>query len=232
MYHKVVAGGNDSLTITPEKLIEQWSFLKSEGYQALHLQDFLNILSGSAPLPPKCFLLTFDDGYRNNYEVVYPLLQQFGFKATFFIISEVLGPVAQQVYHEGGNKMNLEELVKLDPDTVQLALHGHHHEHFDQLNIDEITDVMQKSIYAFKASGLPFFKVLAYPYGARPAGEVSGQMKHWMAENGIAAAFRIGNQVCKIPATDKYELKRIDIKGTDELADFKIKLRKGKLKPF
>ena len=53
-----------------------------------------------------------------------------------------------------------------------------------------------------------------------------------MKENNIDAAFRIGNQVCRIPAPDIYEIRRIDIKGTDTMDDFRIKLRKGKLKPF
>jgi hypothetical protein len=58
------------------------------------------------------------------------------------------------------------------------------------------------------------------------------QLKRIMAEMGIKAAFRIGNKVSEVPAPDMYELKRIDIKGTDTVADFKIKIKKGKLKPF
>ena len=58
------------------------------------------------------------------------------------------------------------------------------------------------------------------------------RLKEWMKENNIDAAFRIGNQVCQIPAPDIYEIRRIDIKGTDTMDDFRIKLRKGKLKPF
>jgi hypothetical protein len=53
-----------------------------------------------------------------------------------------------------------------------------------------------------------------------------------MSDFGIEAAFRIGNKPQRSPATDLYELKRIDIRGGDSLEEFKIKLRKGKLKPF
>ena len=86
MYHKVWPGGADALTISPERLQQQWLLLKAEGYRALSLSEFLAVARGEQPRPSKAVLITFDDGYQNNLQYVYPLLQQTGFKATFFII--------------------------------------------------------------------------------------------------------------------------------------------------
>jgi hypothetical protein len=114
-----------------------------------------------------------------------------------------------------------------------LGLHGYRHEDFDKAGFAGIRDIMNKTLTSFEQSGIPYCKVLAYPYGARPKNtRTMRQMKSWFAASGIEAAFRIGNQVSKIPTPDIYEIRRIDIKGTDTLDDFKIKLKKGKLKPF
>ncbi len=232
MYHKVWPGISDDLTITPEHLAQQWAYLKQQGYNTLSLPDFIGIIEAGAPCPPKSLLITFDDGYRNNYQYAYPLLKEMGWQATFFIIAETLS-LASSKENTPDTKMSLAELKALDPEVVQLALHGLHHEHFSKLTSNEIKEVMQQSIAAFDNSGLTYHKVLAYPYGSRPKDAATNKsMKAFFKEMGLRAAFRIGNQVCKVPATDKYELRRIDIKGTDALHEFKIKLTKGKLKPF
>ncbi len=231
MYHKVWPGVSDGLTITPEKLREQWQFLRQEGYEALSLSEYLDIATGQAPYKGKPVLLTFDDGYRNNLTYAYPLLKEFGWKATFFIIANTLSETTAKEESEIEQKMSLAELRQLDQDVVQLALHGYAHENMSKISLEQSCEALRSSLQAFEKSKLPFHKVLAYPYGARPDAHF-GELKKMMAEMGINAGFRIGNKVSQVPAPDLFEIKRIDIKGTDTLHDFAIKLKKGKLKPF
>lgn len=232
MYHKTTPGKEDSLTITPEKLEQQWTWMKNEGFSTLSLSQYIDIATGrTVDYPAKSVVLTFDDGYLNNKIYAYPLLQKMGWTATFFIIANTI---------EGTNepesidnvKMTLPQLQELDPAIVQLAMHGYTHEHFGRMTNEEIMVALQKSIEIFEASKLKYHKVLAYPYGGRPGSKALSILKTMMSGAGITAAFRIGNQVSRIPAPDIYEIKRIDICGTDTLEEFKIKLKKGKLKPF
>ncbi len=234
MYHRVWPGQSDDLTITPEKLREQWTYLQQEGYSTLSLPQYLDIANGKTEhYPKKSLLITFDDGYLNNLTYAYPLLKEMDWKATFFIIVNAIDGSAKKEEPGVNEKMGLKDLKKLDTNVVQLGLHGYHHEHFDQLNLDDIKTVMRTSSAIMDESGLHHYDVLAYPYGARPKKlRVLAELKLWMQEHGIQAAFRIGNQVSKIPSPDIYEIKRIDITGTDTLEEFKIKLKKGKLKPF
>ncbi|MBA3828911.1 MAG: polysaccharide deacetylase family protein [Taibaiella sp.] len=232
MYHRVMHGVSDGLTITPRALKEQWQYLKSNGYNSLSLSDFLHCTK-TGKYPEKSVLITFDDGYVNNLLYVYPLLIELNWQATFFIIADNVDGTAKKNLLPLTAMMDVSQLRALDPNVVQLAMHGYNHENFSELSFDEIKNVVQKSILAFENSGLQYHKTIAYPYGSRPHDKQQFKdLKKWMREIGITAAFRIGNQVCRIPATDIYELKRIDIKGTDTLKEFKIKLRKGKLKPF
>ena len=127
--------------------------------------------------------------------------------------------------------MSPAELRQVDPEIVQLALHGYAHENMSKIPLEESIQALKASVQSFENSKLTYYKVLAYPYGARPASG-SDKLKKAMADIGISAAFRIGNKVNPVPAADIFEIKRIDIKGTDTLAEFIIKCSKGKLKPF
>ena len=234
MYHRVWPGREDDLTITPEKLQAQWAFLRQEGYQPVSIQEFNRVSrSGNNPPGKKSILITFDDGYVNNYQYAYPLLKEMGWQATFFIVADTIDGTAKKETNEIEYKLDLDGLRQLDPATVQLAMHGYHHEHFSKLSLEEIKSAITTSVKIFNESGLPYCKALAYPYGSRPKDAATlALLKTWMSEIGIETAFRIGNQVSKVPAPDLFEIRRIDIKGTDSMADFRIKLTKGKLKPF
>jgi peptidoglycan/xylan/chitin deacetylase (PgdA/CDA1 family) len=93
MYHHIAVppAGADAirldLTVTPQNLIAQLKYLKSEGYESITLNDLALHLTVGKSLPPKPVILTFDDGYADAYFHAFPLLQRFGFVGTFFLIS-------------------------------------------------------------------------------------------------------------------------------------------------
>jgi peptidoglycan/xylan/chitin deacetylase (PgdA/CDA1 family) len=212
MYHRVVPNEQDGLTVSTQQLCAQWNYLKKEGYQTLGLDDFYEIISG------------------NNLTHMKPLLEEFGFHATIFIIADSIAINEKPTYND---LMTADELKLFDPITVSFGLHGFHHESFKETPLVQLKDAILKSIETFKKNKLPFYPALAYPYGARPkAANDFDELKKWMMKQGIKMAFRIGNKPAKAPTKDLYEIKRIDIRGTDSLEDFKVKLKKGKLKPF
>lgn len=232
MYHKVWEGAEDRLSIRPAHLEEHFRYLAGKGYRALGLPEFLAVAEGRQPYEPGTFLLTFDDGCLNHLTEAYPLIRKYGFRATFFIIGNVLDGSAEA--EQGPDrKMNVEELRQLDPDTVQLALHSYGHIAFSAHSNEQIMADLEQNIRVFVQSGLPYHKVLAYPFGARPRAAADKQaLKQQMISAGIRAAFRIGNQPCAMPAADLMELKRIDIWGTDTVQQLAIKYRKGKRNLF
>lgn len=72
--------------------IEQLSFLK-KNYNIVTMEDVISSLDGE-DLPPKSLLLTFDDGYAEHFNYVYPTLKEFGVQGSFFI------PVKAVIEHE------------------------------------------------------------------------------------------------------------------------------------
>jgi peptidoglycan/xylan/chitin deacetylase (PgdA/CDA1 family) len=76
------------LSVTPQKFEEQLRYLRGEGYETITLNDLALHLTRGKELPPKPIILTFDDGYADAYAHAFPILQEYGYIGTFFLISE------------------------------------------------------------------------------------------------------------------------------------------------
>jgi len=231
MYHKTHPSEPNFLNVPPDMLQQQWAYLKSKGYRAIHLQEFIDIATGKKALPnEKIVLITFDDGYLNNFEFAYPLLKAFNWCATFFIIANTVVTGTLQEEDATSVKMTLKEYHALDPNVVQCALHGFMHENFGEYNLEQLITIMQQSMDMLHKHNIPFIKTLAYPYGSRPS--CQKEFTQWLSDNQFQTAFRIGNKINKLPIKDLYNINRIDIRGEDSLEVFKAKLKVGKLKLF
>jgi peptidoglycan/xylan/chitin deacetylase (PgdA/CDA1 family) len=75
------------LTVSPETFRTHLLYLQAEGYTTISLYDLHDALLTGRRLPPKPVVLTFDDGHIDHYVTVFPLLREFGFTGTFFIIT-------------------------------------------------------------------------------------------------------------------------------------------------
>ncbi len=88
MYHLIIDDPSkvNDYTITPAMLKADLEYIKSQGYNTVVMQDLINYVKSSVPLPEKPILLTFDDGYFNNYLHAYPMLEQYDMCAVISII--------------------------------------------------------------------------------------------------------------------------------------------------
>lgn len=93
MYHyiSVPPEGADiyrlDLSVSPDRFHQQMQFLAENGYHPISLYQLYDAMQWGQPLPPKPVVITFDDGYRDMYENAFPILQQYGFTATCFVIT-------------------------------------------------------------------------------------------------------------------------------------------------
>lgn len=89
-YHKIEDTFN-SLSVSPGDFDDQLSYLKEHGYQTISLEQMRKALAGEAvELPEKPLIITFDDGYRDNYTNAYPILAKYGFTGVIFVITSFL----------------------------------------------------------------------------------------------------------------------------------------------
>lgn len=96
MYHYISdppPGANQirqDLSVPPAVFEAHLRYLKDNGYHSISLHQLLLHLTRGEPLPENPIVLTFDDGYRDNYEHAFPLLQKYDFRATFFLITNFI----------------------------------------------------------------------------------------------------------------------------------------------
>ena len=77
--------------VTPEQFEAQLVFLARHRYTSVGFADYLAYRRGERLLPPRAIIITFDDGYRSNRTIALPLLRQYGFGATIFLVTAQLG---------------------------------------------------------------------------------------------------------------------------------------------
>lgn len=96
MYHYIAVPPADAdkyrldLSVTPAAFEAQLKYLKDNGFTTVSLQDVYDYLSKAKPLPKKPIVLTFDDGHRDAYTHVFPLLKKYGMTSTFFIVTDFI----------------------------------------------------------------------------------------------------------------------------------------------
>jgi peptidoglycan/xylan/chitin deacetylase (PgdA/CDA1 family) len=96
MYHHISSAPpatalNYGLTVTDEGFAGQLAYLRDHGYHTVLLRQVFQALYYGKPLPAHPVVLTFDDGYRDNYTDALPLLRRFGDVGEFNIISGYVG---------------------------------------------------------------------------------------------------------------------------------------------
>lgn len=96
MYHYISIPPADAdiyrqdLSVTPENFRAQMQYLAENGYTTIDLYDLSLAILGKKELPAKPVILTFDDGYADNYLNAFPVLQEYGLTGTFFVVTEFI----------------------------------------------------------------------------------------------------------------------------------------------
>lgn len=117
MYHHVVYNWEpcNEMTVTEGRLEQDLLWLAENGYETVLPRE----LAAGAPLPEKPVLLTFDDGYRSNYELAYPLLQKYQAKA-------VIAVMAYMQDNPGGNFLTWDMCREMTASgLVEIGSHGY-----------------------------------------------------------------------------------------------------------
>ncbi len=87
MYHSILKNSNrGKYIVTPSAFEEDLKYLNKNGYTAIVFQDLIDYVYEGTDLPEKPVILTFDDGYYNNYVYIYPLLKQYDSRAVISIV--------------------------------------------------------------------------------------------------------------------------------------------------
>ena len=127
-YHHLIEEGEISTDVmTLARFEEQMAALQAAGYHTVDIWQLRDYVERGTELPEKPLLICFDDGYRSNYELAFPVLQAYGFKATIFAIGVSIG---KDTYKDTGVPIiphfSLEEAEEMTASgLITVASHGY-----------------------------------------------------------------------------------------------------------
>lgn len=210
MYHSISNKKGNEIQLSKDLFEAQMKFLKDKNYTTLSLDELYDFITSNKPIPQKSVVLTFDDGYVDNYLNAYPILKKYNFRATIFVITDNVDKYSHTI--------NSYQIKEMSSNGIDIMSHTEKHEDLSTLNYDN-------QLYTMKTSKKFLEKILdkkvnyiAYPYGRWNKTTIKA------AENsGYTMAFSTSGTW-----TDKsdgiYKLDRVYISSNFDLTEFERRL--------
>ena len=156
-YHEVTPDRlDDCMNVKPEVFRRHIREFKEAGFTFIHVGDLQKVAAGSQTLPEKAVLISFDDGYADNYNYAFPILREEKVPATFFVVSSTIG---------NNNRMTAGQLREMQANGMKIGSHTVNHEKLTDMSAKEIDFELRSSKETLeKILGEPVC-ALAYPTG-------------------------------------------------------------------
>lgn len=219
MYHSI-GQGNLFFNVQPEYFIKQMAYLKNRQFKVISLKDLIERLIREQPIPKKTVVLTFDDGYQDNYSNVWPVLKEHNFPATIFLIPGLVGqqpgdspkiilkmldwPEIQEMHQSG--------LVDFEPHTFT-------HQRLTRIDLAEAEKEIRQSKKIIEERLHKTCEFFAYP-----AGQFNQEIIDLLRRLGFKAGLTTEPGLIS-RKTDLFRLPRQSVNSRTSLIQFKAKLK-------
>lgn len=231
MYHMVrehIDGARfNGLRVPPAAFDKQLSYLHQHGWQFWFLSELLSATS----IPEKVAVITFDDGYEDNYTQALPLLKKYHAKATLFLVEQRQDndwSTKKKAHHDSGELMREPKLsdeqvhAMIASGLIEIGGHSMTHADFSKLTLEqkksEITESRALQIAKFPDS----HKSYAYTFGIYDQQDVElVKASHYLGA--VTTVEGISEDI----DTERFELRRVKVAGKKDFLHFKLSLRIG-----
>ncbi|MBC7225803.1 MAG: polysaccharide deacetylase family protein [Thermoflexales bacterium] len=212
LYHfigreKLERGGHSvsRFNVTAADFEAQLLLLKQLGYHPVTVSEIAAALDGKATLPQRPIALTFDDGWREQYDIAFPILQRYGMRATFFVSTSFVGY---------SRFMTWEELAELRDAGMEIASHGRKHVNLADADDPEAWREIARSREVLEEKLGVSAVSFAYPYGGYRKG-----LPAMLERAGYQVAVGLGaSPVQRLER--RYYLRRTEVNGLHSLGMF------------
>ena len=178
-YHKIEDKLN-ALCVPPQDFEMQLQFLKENGYNTITPHELVMALTEGAELPANPVIITFDDGYSDNYHRAFPLLKKYGMKATIFTVTSFMD---KNIY---GYLSWAQAKEMQDSGLVNIESHTHNHHALTDLTAEQCrAELAQSKKEIEEKLGKPC-EFVAYPTGTYDL-----QIAELVKEEGYLGGFSI-----------------------------------------
>lgn len=210
MYHSVSYEKGNILRVSKENFRVQMKYLKDNNYTTLTIDELYSYMQTGRLLPKKPIVITFDDGYKDNYTNAYPILKEFGLKATVFIITSTIDVEK--------DFLTSNEIKIMDSNNIRIESHTVAHEKLDKTSYKDSIKTLTTSKVKLEKILNRKINYIAYPYGVYNENTIKA-----VKESGYKLAFST-----EFGFIDKnnniYSLGRIFVNSNFTLEQFKAKL--------
>ncbi len=216
-YHRFSLDTSDKTTLKKSDFEAQIAYLKEEGYHGLTVDEFYDFLNYQRQIPAKSVMITMDDGWKSAFDIAVPILQKYGFTATWFLYTDFIG---------GSKAMSWDQVRQLALMGFDIQVQSKTHSNLGKQNKDESmkdyiqrleTEILQSRRLIEKNIGKPC-KYLAYPYGV-----TNGIVIAMLKKYGYCGAFTV-NRGTNPFFVNHYAVHRSLIYGEYDLSQFKKNL--------
>ena len=159
-YHNISNDSLDSCAVTPSLFESDMKWLAEQGYKGISLKDFYENIEQE-----KVFVLTFDDGYRDFFDVAMPILDKLDFKATIFIVSGLIGFIScWRTKDLQPPLLNWDEIQSIVNAGYEIGSHGVYHSDFFRLSKEKLEQEIIESRKLIEGKlGIPIIS-FSYPW--------------------------------------------------------------------
>ena len=167
-YHRIAKdisdAGKHGIFVTEKQFEDHLSYLKREGYKTITFEEALQIKKDCTQ--GKFVIITFDDGYEDNYILAFPLLKKYGFTALIFL-------VAQYEYNSWDEKsnepklkmMSQEQILEMMKYGIEFGSHTLTHADLSKVSSEEARRELIESKKILEAKLGKEISTFAFPYG-------------------------------------------------------------------
>jgi peptidoglycan/xylan/chitin deacetylase (PgdA/CDA1 family) len=131
-------------------------YLKDNGFNAITISEAYDAIYNGKSVPPKPVVITFDDGYEDNYTNAYPILMKYGLKGTMFVITDVIGK---------GGCLSISQIQEMYDNGMDIESHTVNHEQLNLLSYDKQLKTLKTSKEYLESILNKKVISIAYPFG-------------------------------------------------------------------
>ncbi len=204
MYHNVNYTETPKLnTVSPENFEFQMNFLREHHYDVLSLDELVEKIKKGRRISRKSVVVTFDDGYEDNYTYAFDILKKHDIPATIFLPSDLIGTQGF---------LNWTQVKEMFKNGIYFGSHTRHHTYLPDIPEEGQKDEIENSKKIIEGELGKEVKYFSYPIGG-----FSDQIKRIVKEAGYAGACATNRGYDRMNK-DVFELNRIHFGDKDDNA--------------
>lgn len=167
-YHRVEDRLPPAKGVSPPAFAAQMEYLRKKNYQSISFEQLGDYFIKGQPLPSRPVIISFDDGYLDNFTRALPILKKNGFRATIFLVSDYIGQRSEWAGCTGEDLaplMSREQLLILDKEGFELGGHTRRHPELTAIPPEQARREVEEGKHDLENLLQRPVRSFAYPFG-------------------------------------------------------------------